>query len=211
MSNLGKSIPRKDGCGVVNFSGTSNEQTNRSHYSNLVKLARENSVNLSGSATILGSAAGYGAFYLRGYGFSGEIIGEERDPLSVDISKKTLAYFGYKEVIDTFKQKGLFEAYQVVQNLENNGSPKRHLRGIEFSERDITFSEANPSKKDLIVCDFIHTPEFLGHNGALSLSLRLMDISKEGTLLSYRCGTEQDSLVKIGFQEIVPSIFIRRK
>jgi len=211
MSNLGKTISRKDGCGVVNFSGTSNEQTNRSHYSNLVRLARENSVNLAGSALVLGSAAGYGAFYLKGYGFTGEIIGEENDPVSVDVSRKILTYFSYKEVIDVFKQKGLFEAYQVIQNLEASGSPKRHLTGIHFLEKDITISEANSSKKDLIVCDFIHAPEFIGHNGALSLSLRLMDISKAGTLLSYRCGTEQDRLAKIGFQEIVPSIFIRRK
>lgn len=211
MSNLGKSIRRKDGCGVVNFSGTLDEQTNRNHYSNLVRLARDNSVNLAGSATILGSAAGYGAFYLKGYGFSGEIFGEEKDPVSVGISRKTLAYFGYKEVVDTFKQRGLFEAYQVVKNLEGKGFPKRHLKGINFSEKDITVSEASPYKKDLIVCDYIHTPEFLGQRGTLSLSIRLIDISKEGTMLSYRCGTEQDSLTKIGFKEIVPSIFIRRK
>lgn len=210
MSNLIKTILREDG-GVVNFSGTFDEQTNRDHYSNLVKLARENSVNLNGSAIILGSAAGYGAFYLKEYGFTGEIFGEEKDPTSLDISRKILAYFGYKEVVDTFKQNGLFEAYQVVQNLAENRFLKRHLNGIYFSQKDITNSEANPSKKDLIVCDYIHTPEFLGQNGTLSLSIRLMDISKEGTLLSYRCGTEQDRLAKIGFKEITPSIFIRRK
>lgn len=210
MPNLRKTLIREDG-GVINFSGTYNEQTNHDHYSTLVKLARENSVNLNGSAIILGSAAGYGAFYLKEYGFLGNIIGEEKDPASVDIAREISAYFGYKEVVDTFNQYGLFEAYQVVQSLADKNFPKRHLNGITFLEKDITISEANPPKKDLIICDYIHTPEFLGHKGALSLSLRLMEISKDGTMLSYRCGTEQDRLAKIGFKEIIPSVFIRRK
>jgi len=194
----------------VNYAGTSDEQYNRGHYARLMdNFKAANTNNAHSNAIVLASGAGYGCFYLATNGFNGAIAGEELDPVSVEVSEILKNYFGHKEVQKRFMKKGLRSAKDLVLSMASAGFPVKPLSQIEFSKKDITQFDDNPRKFNLIVCDFIHTPEFLGEKGADDLSVRLYDLSKKDTILSYRYGTEKDKLERIGFREIAPSIFKR--
>ena len=194
----------------VNYAGTSNEQDNRDHYRRLMETFKTVNPNTDNSkAIVLGSGAGYGCFYLAMNGFNGAIMGEELDPVSVEVSKTLKNYFGHEEVQRRFMQKGLRSTKDFVMNLVMMKMPIAPLEKIELLRRDITQFDENPRNFDLIVCDFIHTPEFLGERGADNLSLRLHDLSRKGTVLSYRYGTEKDKIEKLGFLQVEPDIFQR--
>jgi len=194
----------------INYAGTSEEQDNRDHYRRLMDTFRTINPNPDNPrAIVLASGAGYGCFYLAMNGFNGTIAGEELDPVSVEVSKTLKNYFGHEKVQKRFMEKGLRLTKDFVMSLIMMEMPKESLERVEFSRRDITKFDENPRKFDLIVCDFIHTPEFLGERATDDLSMRLYDLSRKDTILSYRYGTEKDKLEKLGFREIEPSLFRR--
>lgn len=192
----------------ISFSGTRDEETNRIHYKRLVEKA----ANIDGfpnvNALVLGSGAGYPAFYLAMYGLRGVIKGEDIDPDSVIISRILASYFGYPDVQKTFLNEGLAKARGLILKKIKERTQTNPLTNILFNCRDATQQRDPEFQYPLIVCDNIHNPEIIKDERKMQgLMFRINDLSVPGTILSYRYGTEGESLRRFGFREVSNNIY----